>query len=145
MWMDRHFVDTNVFLRFLTNDVPVQAHAVEQLLMRTEKGELHLHTSSLAMAEIVWTLESYYELSPEEVRDHVIAILNTPGLFVEHAQVIARAIMLYADENIDFVDAYNGVWMQAQDLTSAITFDTKHFQRIPGIAAHTPVDLNQES
>ncbi len=107
--MDRHFVDTNIFLRFLTNDVPDQAHAVEQLLLQAEKGELQLHSSSLIIAEIVWTLESNYELSREEVRDHVIAILNTPVLFVEHAEIIARALMLYAGDNIDFVDAYNGV------------------------------------
>jgi len=138
--MDRHFVDTNIFLRFLTDDVPDQAHAVGQLLLQAEKGELQLHTSILTIAEIVWTLESYYELSPEEVRDHVMAILNTPGLFVEHAEIIARAIMLYTDENIDFVDAYNGVWMQEQGLTSVITFDTKHFKRVPGITVHTPTD-----
>jgi len=116
--MDRHFVDTNLFLRFLTNDVPDQAHAVDQLLMRAEEGELELFTSSLTIAEIVWTLESYYELSSEVVRDHVVAILNTPGLFVEH---------------------------QEQGLSSAITFDTKHFQRIPGILTHTPTDIDQES
>jgi len=142
MRMDRHFIDTNVFLRFLTNDVPDQAHAVDQLLMQAEQGELQLHTSSLTIAEIVWTLESYYELSSEVVRDHVVAILNTPGLFVEHAEIIARAAILYADENIDFVDAYNGVWMQKQGFSSAITFDTKHFQRIPGITAQTPTDLD---
>lgn len=140
--MDRHFIDTNVFLRFLTNDVPDQAHAFDQLLMQAGQGELQLHTSSLTIAEIVWTLESYYELSSGEVRDHVVAILNTPGLFVEHAEIIAIAVILYADENIDFVDAYNGVWMQKQGLSSAITFDTKHFQRIPGITAHTPRDLD---
>jgi predicted nucleic-acid-binding protein len=138
--MDSYFVDTNVFLRFLTNDVPDQANGVEQLLLQAEKGELQLHTSSLAIAEIVWTLESYYELSHEEVRDHVMAILNTPGLFVERGESIARAILLYVDENIDFVDAFNGVWMQEQGLTSAITFDTKHFKRIPGITVHTPTE-----
>ena len=140
--MDRYFIDTNLFLRFLTNDVPDQAQAVDELLIRAEQGRLELHTSSLTIAEIVWTLESYYELSAEVVRDHVVAILNTPGLFVEYAETIASAMILYADENIDFVDAYNGVWMQKQGLSTAITFDTKHFQRIPGITAQTPSDLD---
>jgi predicted nucleic-acid-binding protein len=139
--MDRYFVDTNVFLRFLTNDVPEQAKAVEQLLKRAERGELQLHTSSLTIAEIVWTLESYYGLSRDEIRDHVMAIINTPGLWVEHAETIARVVMLYADENIDFVDAYNGLWMLKQGLASADTFDVKHFTRIPGIAVHNPADF----
>ncbi|MGB2895290.1 MAG: PIN domain-containing protein [Anaerolineales bacterium] len=139
--MDRHFVDTNIFLRFLTNDSPDQAQVVDQLLVRAELGELQLHTSVLTMAEIVWTLESYYNLKREDVRDQVVAILNTPGLQVEYADIIARAMILYADENIDFVDAYNGIWLQEQGLSSAITFDTKHFQHITGVTARTPTDL----
>lgn len=139
--MDRHFVDTNIFLRFLTNDSPDQAQVVDQLLVRAELGELQLHTSVLTMAEIVWTLESYYDLKREDVRDQVVAILNTPGLQVEYADIIARAMILYADENIDFVDAYNGIWLQEQGLSSAITFDTKHFQHITGVTARTPTDL----
>ncbi len=43
--MMRCFVDTNVFLRYLTDDVPEQASHVEDLLRKAEKGELTLVTS----------------------------------------------------------------------------------------------------
>lgn len=142
MSMDRHFVDTNIFLRYLTNDVPDQAQAVDHLLERAEEGAFQLHTSVLTIAEIVWTLESYYELESEDVRDQIVAILNTPGLEVESSDLIAQAIILYADENIDFVDAYNGVWMKEKDLRSAITFDIKHFRRISGVTAHSPEEFD---
>ncbi|MBI3460736.1 PIN domain-containing protein, partial [Candidatus Acetothermia bacterium] len=78
--MTRYFVDTNVFLRYLTNDVPAQAEAVTRLLQRAKAGEIVLHTSVLVLAEIVWTLESYYELARDEIKANVLAILNTPGL-----------------------------------------------------------------
>jgi predicted nucleic-acid-binding protein len=83
--MTEFFIDTNIFLRFLTNDIPEQAQAVEEVLKRANKGEIDLYTSVLTLAEIVWTLESYYELPREDIRDKVIAILNTPGLHVEEA------------------------------------------------------------
>jgi hypothetical protein len=35
MEVERRFIDTNLFLRYLTNDVPEQADAVEELLNRT--------------------------------------------------------------------------------------------------------------
>jgi predicted nucleic-acid-binding protein len=139
--MNSHFIDTNLFLRYITNDVPDQAELVDQLLLRAEQGDFELHTSVLTIAEMVWTLESYYGLEPEAVRDQIVAILNTPGLKVENAEILAHALSLYVNENIDFVDAYNGIWMQKGGIASAITFDIRHFQRIPGITVQTPGDL----
>lgn len=120
----KYFVDTNLFLRYLTDDIPDQARAVDQLLLRAEQGEINLETSALTIAEIVWTLESYYKLEPMDVQDRILAILNTPGLQVEHADVVARAMILYMDAKIDFVDAFNGLWMQERGITSALSFDT---------------------
>ncbi|RMF86682.1 MAG: hypothetical protein D6736_14535, partial [Nitrospinota bacterium] len=82
MKAERIFADTNLFLRYLTNDVPAQADAVEQLLQRAATGEILLVTNSLVIAEIVWTLESFYGLTREAVKEKVLAILNTPGLEV---------------------------------------------------------------
>ena len=136
--MNELFVDTNVFLRFLTEDIPKQAQAVEHLLQHAAAGEITLSTSTIVMAEIIWTLRSYYELSREEVRDKVLAILNTPGLKVENANIIALAMAVYVDKNIDFIDAYNALWMGEKDLDQVVTFDTKHFSRVEGIRAKTP-------
>ncbi len=139
--MNELFVDTNVFLRFLTEDIPKHAQAVEHLLQRAAAGEITLSTSTLVMAEIIWTLQSYYELSREEVRDKVLAILNTPGLKVEDANIIALAMAVYVDKNIDFIDAYNALWMGENDLDQVVTFDTKHFSRVEGIRAKTPEEV----
>jgi uncharacterized protein len=140
--MNDYFIDTNIFLRFLTDDVPEQAKAIDKLLTRVEKGALELHTSVLTIAEVVWTLESYYGLQPDDVRNKVIGILNTPGLQVENAELIAQAMGIYVDANIDFVDAYNGLWMRERGINTAITFDTKHFRRIPGITSLTPSEVS---
>lgn len=136
-----HFVDANVFLGFLTNDVPAQAEAAERLFRRAQNGEIALRASALTIAEIVWTLESYYEVGPEGVRHRILAILNTPGLKVEGDELISRALDLYVNENIDFIDSYNGLWLRDRGLSSAINFNIKHFRRIPGINVQTPDDL----
>lgn len=136
-----HFVDANVFLRFLTNDVPAQAEAAERIFLRAQDGEIALRTSVLTIAEIVWTLESYYKLGSEGIRDRILAILNTPGLGVEEDELISRAMDLYVNENIDFIDAYNGLWLRERGLTSAFSFDIKHFRRIPGIDVRAPDEL----
>ena len=56
------------FLRYLTNDVPAQADAVEALLRRAVDGEeIVLVTNSLVMAEIVWVLDDYYQQSRDDI------------------------------------------------------------------------------
>jgi predicted nucleic-acid-binding protein len=119
---ERVFADTNLFLRYLTNDVPAQADAVEELLRRASDGEIVLVINSLALAEIVWTLESYYGLARDSIKDRILAILNTPGLEATEGDLLLEAIFWYADKNIDFIDAFNAAWMLSQGLTTTYTF-----------------------
>jgi predicted nucleic-acid-binding protein len=136
--MNEYFADTNAFLRYLTADVTDQAAAVERLLHRAQAGSLALTTNVIVMAEIVWTLESYYELPRSEIRDKVLAILNTPGLSVEKPDLVAKAVTAYAELNVDFVDAFNALWMAEHGVERVVTVDTKHFSRLPGMSALTP-------
>lgn len=135
---ERVFADTNLFLRYLTNDVHVQADAVEQLLHHASDGEIVLVINSLVIAEIVWTLESYYGLARDNVKDKVLAILNTPGIEAAEGDLLLQAIFWYADKNIDFVDAFNSAWALAEGLETTYTFDRKHFSRIEGIRVQVP-------
>jgi uncharacterized protein len=132
------FVDTNLFLRYLTNDVPAQADAVESLLQRASKGKVNLVTTSMVIAEIVWTLESYYEIGKKEIQTMVLGILNTDGLDVIDTDLLLQAIIPYADKNVDFIDAFTAAWMVKNDVDKIYTFDQKHFNRFAGIAVQLP-------
>lgn len=132
------FADTNLFLRYLTNDVPDQADLVESLLQRAAKGKANLVTTSMVIAEIAWTLESYYELDKKEIQTMVLGILNTDGLDVIDSDLVLQAIVPYADKNVDFIDAFNAAWMVKNDVGKIYTFDHKHFNRFEGITVELP-------
>ena len=132
------FVDTNLFLRYLTNDVPAQADAVESLLRRAGKGHVQLVTTGMVIAEIVWTLESYYELDKKEIQAMVLGILNTEGLDVIDSDLILQAIVPYSDKNVDFIDAFNAAWMLKNNVDRVYTFDQTHFSRFDGLVAEPP-------
>ena len=132
------FADTNLFLRYLTNDVPAQADLVESLLHRAAKGKVNLVTTSMVIAEIVWTLESYYELDKKEIQAMILGILNTDGLEVIDSDLILQAIVHYTDKNVDFIDAFNAAWMDKNDVDKIYTFDQKHFNRFEKILAELP-------
>ncbi|GAB5550166.1 MAG: PIN domain-containing protein [Sandaracinaceae bacterium] len=132
------FVDANIFLRYLTNDVPEQADAVEAFLDRAASGEIQLVTSVLVIAEVVWTLGSFYKRTKEQVRDAVLALCHTPGLDVEDADGLVQAAEWHAEKNVDFADAYHAAWMISRGLTDVRTFNLKHFRRFDALTVDTP-------
>jgi predicted nucleic acid-binding protein len=136
--IDSAFADTNLFLRYLTNDIPDQAQAFEQLLVKAAQGEMRLVTNSLVIAEIVWTLESFYQLSPADTQSKILAILNTPGLEVAEADLLLQAITWHVEKKVDFIDAYNAAWMIAHGLTTIYTHDRKHLGRFDKLAVIVP-------
>ena len=141
MGNERIFADTNLFLRFLTNDIPEQADLVERLLQQAAQGELILVTNAMVLAEIVWTLESFYRLEKPDVQAKILAILNTPGLEVAESDLLLQAILWYAEKNVDFIDAYNAAWMRARKIDIVSTFDRKHFNRFDDVIVRLPDEI----
>lgn len=142
MKSDVIFADTNLFLRFLTKDVPEQSEAVRKLLLKATQGEVTLITTSMVIAEIIWTLESFYKETREEIQKMALSFLNTPGLIVDNGELVIRALRWYVDKNIDFIDAYNAAWMEIREITTICTLDVKHFSRLEGLNVLSPEAIN---
>ncbi len=134
----KYFVDANIFLRYLTNDIPEQAEAVALLLQQAADGELKLVTNAMVMAELVWVMESAYKLPRQIIQEYIQIILNTPGLSVSDADMITQALSWYVEKNVDFIDAYNAAWMDEAGLSRIFTFDQKHFRRFSRLTALLP-------
>ena len=117
------FVDTNVFIRFLTNDVPQKADACEKIFRRAIEKKDSLFTTDLVIAEIVWVLESFYKLAKKEIRDKLEKILNTPNLACPNKDLILVALMLYTKKDIDFIDAYNAIILKEEDISEVYSYD----------------------
>ena len=134
---DPAFVDTNIFLRYLTGDDPEQAPRARRLLERSERGEEQLVTTALTIAEIVWVLESVYELDRASIRAKVVAILGLSGLTVEDGETLLQAIVWYEEKNVVFAVAYSAAWMDRRGLDEVYTFD-RDFDRFEGLTSLRP-------
>ena len=120
------FIDTNIFIRFLTNDIPKKANACEHLFREAVAKKDTFFTTEMVIAEIIWVLESYYELTKKEVQDMVEKILNTPNLICPQKDLILNALALYGDKNIDYIDAYNVFILKEQGVTEIYSYDRHH-------------------
>jgi predicted nucleic acid-binding protein len=135
--MENKFVDTNVFLRYLTNDDPSKYERCRQMFKRALEGEITISTSGMVIAELIWTLLSYYKVPKAEVIEKVSVILGTENLFIPDKDVLVDALVFYARKNIDFIDAYNAVFMKYQGLREIYSYD-EDFETIADIERKEP-------
>jgi predicted nucleic-acid-binding protein len=131
-------IDTNLLVRYLTNDEPQKARAVENLLNSAEKGDLKIFIPSIVIAELIWVLESYYQLKSDKINDLIDAIIKTPGIEVADKKIIIPAMELYRENNIDFIDAWLISFAREMDFKTIYTFDKKHFKDIDDIVIKHP-------
>ena len=134
-------VDTNVFIRLFTNDDPAQTAVAHALFLEGQKGTLFFVINDLIFAEIAWVLRKPYNLSPDAIRKHLLAITNMPFIEIRAADLTVQltdALDLHVTKNIEFTDAYIASWMLEHGISIIYTFNSKHFSRVEGIDVRIP-------
>jgi uncharacterized protein len=137
--MSTCFLDTNILLRFLTRDDERKAQQALSLLLRVERGEEKVITSPLVIFETIYTLQSFYKVSREIIREQLLSIISMRSLHLPDKNLYHRAFDLYISKNISFADAYNAVYMQAEEISQIYSWD-RDFDKIDGITRLEPTE-----
>jgi predicted nucleic-acid-binding protein len=135
--MEEFFVDTNIFLRFLLKDDRKKAARCKKLFEKTAKGKVQLFTSDLVIAEVVWTLESFYKFSKKEVSESVRRLLTLKNLGIPGTSLLIEALVIYEEKNVDFIDAYNYILMLNGGLEQVASYD-RDFDKLYGVERQEP-------
>lgn len=133
------FVDTNIFVRYLTQDDPVKAQACYELFKQAAANQIDLMTTEAVIAEIVYILASkrLYNLARGEIRARLYPLLSVEGLRLDDRNIYLRALDVYATYSIDFEDALIVARMAQQDLVDLYSYD-RDFDQIPKISRREP-------
>lgn len=131
------FVDTNIFLRYLTRDDEKKAGAALALLSRLEKGEEKAITSAMVIFETIFTLQSYYQVPRKKIRELLLPIIFLRGLKLEHRKVYGRALDIYGSTNLSFADAFNVAFMEERQVREIYSYDAD-FDRIDNLKRLEP-------
>lgn len=125
-------LDTNVLVRYFTQDDPVQSRVVNAFMARLSIDEPGF-VSVVAVVEIVWVLESVYGLSDLEIAAAVEHLLQADALVVEYEKEVYAASAALKSGIGSFADALIAALGARVGCSSTATFDTKAL-RIPGFA-----------
>jgi predicted nucleic acid-binding protein len=135
--MQPRFVDTNILLRYLVRDNQEQAERSLNLLLRVERGEEKVYTSSLVIFETVFTLQKFYKVPRQDIAEQLLTIISLRNFHVPEKDVYRRAFNLYISKNIPFGDAYNAAYALEEEQPVVYSWD-KDFDKIDGITRVEP-------
>ncbi|MCJ7780785.1 MAG: PIN domain-containing protein, partial [Acidimicrobiia bacterium] len=112
------FVDTNILIRHLTGDPPEMASRATAFLAAAEE----LLLPDLIVAEIVYVLESFYELPTDDVANAVRSVIAYPPIRTLDPALLLRALEVYETARIDFAEAYLVASAEAAGVTDIASF-----------------------
>ncbi len=119
-------LDTNILVRFLTNDDSGQAQRVYRLFRQAEESREIFIVPVPVVLELFWVLESAYGIARQEILDALDALLQLPVLEFD-AQDAVRACLADARRSrgdlSDLLIARYAV--SACEAESVLTFDRK--------------------
>jgi predicted nucleic-acid-binding protein len=124
-------IDTNILVRYLTQDDPVQSPKATEIIERQLTREDPGFISLITMAETVWVLGSVYELPDREIADTVARMLQADSLAVQNEQQVFTAMVALRRGWGAFADALIGALGERAGCESTLTFDKKA-SRMPG-------------
>jgi predicted nucleic-acid-binding protein len=117
-------LDTNILLRFLAQDDPMQsprANAVMASLTIAEPGWIGL----TSIVELVWVMASQKRLDRRGIAALLSRLLTREEVVIEQASLVERAMQLYRKGNADFADCLIATSAKAAGCSRTLTFDRK--------------------
>jgi predicted nucleic-acid-binding protein len=126
-------LDTNVVVRYLTQDDPVQAQKATQILEEdAAQGEV-FYLTSIVLCELVWVMEDAYHYSRHDVETVLDRSLRTAQFRFDHKDQLWLALHDYRAGPADFSDYLIGRLGMQAGCTETLTFDTslnnrRHFR-----------------
>ena len=126
-------LDTDILVRYLAQDDPVQSATATEVFERRLTESDPGFVSIVAMVETVWVLERAYRLAAHEIAAAVERILQAEVLVVEYEQEVFSAMIALKEGLGSFADALIAALGARAGCSRTLTFDRKALG-IPGFA-----------
>lgn len=115
-------LDTNVLVRYVSQDDPVQSPKATDLIESLTAGEPGF-IAMVSVVELVWVLQSCYQATKSEIVDVLETLLRTKELVVERADIVWQALRRFSDSKADFADCLIERCAHASECEYTVTFD----------------------
>ena len=118
-------LDTNVLVRYLVQDDPVQAKLATKFIESNCADDEPCFIGQIVLCELAWVLESNYQQNRNKIANVIEELLQVGQLEVQQPEVVWRALSDYKNSNADFPDHLLARVNQSAGCDCTITFDKK--------------------
>jgi predicted nucleic-acid-binding protein len=126
-------LDTNILVRYLTQDDPVQSPQAREIMEQRLTQENPGFISIVAVVELVWVLENAYNFSAREIAAAIERILLVDTLVVQNEKEMFTATIALKEGRGSFAGALIAALGSWANCSRTVTFDRKALP-IPGFA-----------
>jgi predicted nucleic-acid-binding protein len=113
-------VDTNIVIRYLTQDNPKQGKKAARFI---ENGQPKF-LSHVVLIEVVWVLNSCYRIDRAAITDALNELINSSFFVLDKPDIAEKAMVGYC-AGFDFADMLIGYSGEANACHATYTFDKK--------------------
>ena len=137
--MTKAFIDTSVFIRFLTRDDQQKFNDCVRFFELVEEGKIRPYTSNIVILEIQFVLVKLYNFPKDKVLLDIEKLLSLRNLTLIDKTDTIKALALYKKHNIKFADCL--IATQVPTSTKLVTYD-EEFSKVPMILVATPANFS---
>ena len=113
-------------MRIATGQPVDTANSAKDFFIYAQKENIKLFIPTIVAAECCWVLKGVYKFNRFMIRDGLIKLFSLPFLELED-KAILQSLDVYAEKNIDFIDAY--IASIKKDIP-IVTWNGRHFKRL---------------
>jgi predicted nucleic-acid-binding protein len=125
-------VDTNILIRLLVDDDPLQRVAVKAFGDKLNR-EFNGFIALASILELDWALRSQYGRTRAESIAAIRQVLRIRGVEVEHHDAVVRALALVESRNADLADALIAMRALEAGCDRIATLDRRAAKSVPGM------------
>lgn len=116
-------LDTNILVRYIVQDDPVQGEKVAQFIEKTVAEDETCFINNIVLCELVWVLESAYGYRKEEIADVLEKLLRTNIFHFESKDAAWWSLREYQKSKADFSDCLISRLNKNHGYMETISFD----------------------
>lgn len=116
-------IDTNVLVRYLTQDDAIQVRKVDAFFDAAVEDGLRLRVDEIVLCEVVWVLRAAYRLGKPAIVEALDKVISTAVFSFDDRELLRGALADYLDGPGDFADYVIGRRNVNAGCEHTVTFD----------------------
>jgi len=118
-----YVIDTNVILRYLLADHEEFYNRARALMEQVRHGNKKILILDSVIAECVYVLLKVYNVPRKEIATKLAGILEYKGVVNSEKENLRKALAIFAEENVDIVDAFVFAFGSLEENREVFSFD----------------------